>query len=60
MIYLTCVYNIDIILNTGVIDVYQEWCGPCNGMAGNFRKIKNDIGDDLLKFAVVSKISTVE
>lgn len=37
-----------------VIDVYQEWCGPVSALLGTFRRIKNEIGDDLLKFVVVS------
>ncbi|XP_025103800.1 thioredoxin domain-containing protein 3 homolog isoform X3 [Pomacea canaliculata] len=42
-----------------VIDVYQEWCGPCVAMVGNFRRLKNELGDDLLKFAV-AKADTVD
>ena len=36
-----------------VIDVYSKWCGPCKAVAGLFRRIKNELGDDLLKFAIV-------
>lgn len=36
-----------------VIDVYQEWCGPCKAMVSNFKRFKNEIGDELLRFAVV-------
>ncbi|XP_069108079.1 thioredoxin domain-containing protein 3 homolog isoform X20 [Argopecten irradians] len=42
-----------------VIDVYQEWCGPCVGMVGVFKKIKNDLGDPLLKYAV-AKADTID
>ncbi|XP_074646778.1 thioredoxin domain-containing protein 6-like isoform X3 [Tubulanus polymorphus] len=35
-----------------VIDVYQEWSGPCKGIVGNFKRLKNEVGDDLLRFAV--------
>ena len=42
-----------------VVDVYQEWCGPCRGMVSNFRKLKNELGDPLLHFAVVSTPSIV-
>ncbi|XP_071148196.1 thioredoxin domain-containing protein 6-like isoform X5 [Mytilus edulis] len=34
-----------------VVDVYQEWCGPCSGMVANLRRLKNELGDDLLRFA---------
>lgn len=37
-----------------VVDIHQQWCGPCTGMLSNLKKIRNDIGDDLLKLAVVS------
>ncbi|XP_029462049.1 thioredoxin domain-containing protein 6 [Rhinatrema bivittatum] len=35
-----------------VVDVYQAWCGPCKTVVSLFRKIKNELGDDLLHFAV--------
>ncbi|XP_051878791.1 thioredoxin domain-containing protein 6 [Pristis pectinata] len=35
-----------------VVDVYQGWCGPCKAVISLFRKIKNELGDDLLHFAV--------
>ncbi|KAM9305623.1 thioredoxin domain-containing protein 6-like [Gastrophryne carolinensis] len=35
-----------------VLDVYQAWCGPCKTVVSLFRKIKNELGDDLLHFAV--------
>uniref|UniRef100_A0A670JC35 Thioredoxin domain-containing protein n=1 Tax=Podarcis muralis TaxID=64176 RepID=A0A670JC35_PODMU len=35
-----------------VVDVYQGWCGPCKAVVNLFRKIRNEFGDDLLRFAV--------
>ncbi|XP_063284788.1 thioredoxin domain-containing protein 6 [Pelobates fuscus] len=35
-----------------VVDVYQAWCGSCKTVVSLFRKIKNELGDDLLQFAV--------
>ncbi|XP_056391291.1 thioredoxin domain-containing protein 6 isoform X2 [Hyla sarda] len=35
-----------------VVDVYQAWCGLCKTTVSLFRKIKNELGDDLLQFAV--------
>uniref|UniRef100_A0A673J5E8 NME/NM23 family member 8 n=1 Tax=Sinocyclocheilus rhinocerous TaxID=307959 RepID=A0A673J5E8_9TELE len=32
-------------------DVYQQWCGPCRAVVSLFRKIKNELGDELLHFA---------
>ena len=37
-----------------MVDVYQEWAGPCKAMVSNFRRLKNELGDDLLRFGVVS------
>ena len=37
-----------------VVDVYQEWAGPCKAMVSNFKRLKNELGDDLLRFTVVS------
>ncbi|KAJ0005688.1 hypothetical protein NQD34_015582, partial [Periophthalmus magnuspinnatus] len=37
-----------------VVDVYQQWCGPCRAVISLLRKIKNELGDDLLHFAIVS------
>ena len=36
-----------------VIDVYQEWCGPCMAMSGLLKEIKLQLGDDLLHCALV-------
>lgn len=33
--------------------MYSGWCGPCKAVQGLFRRVKNELGDDLLKFAVV-------
>eukprot|EP00064_Thunnus_orientalis_P013006 superscaffoldBa00002062_g13043 len=33
------------------VDVYQQWCGPCRAVVSLLRKIKNELGDDLLHFA---------
>ncbi|RTG88496.1 thioredoxin domain-containing protein 3 [Schistosoma bovis] len=42
-----------------VVDVYQEWCGPCSAVVGLFKRLKTEINDDLLHFAVV-RADTVE
>ncbi|XP_019945746.2 thioredoxin domain-containing protein 6 [Paralichthys olivaceus] len=34
-----------------VVDVNQQWCGPCRAVVSLLRKIKNELGDDLLHFA---------
>lgn len=43
-----------------MVDIYQQWCGPCTGMVSNLKKIRNDIGDNLLKYAAVSCMRNVE
>ncbi|XP_029657962.2 thioredoxin domain-containing protein 3 homolog isoform X2 [Octopus sinensis] len=35
-----------------VIDVYQEWAGPCSSLVSNFKKLRNELSDDLLRYAV--------
>ncbi|XP_063724854.1 thioredoxin domain-containing protein 6-like isoform X3 [Symsagittifera roscoffensis] len=35
-----------------VIDAYQKWAGPCKATVALFRRVKNELGDDLLGFAV--------
>ncbi|KAH0623912.1 hypothetical protein JD844_007111 [Phrynosoma platyrhinos] len=45
-----------------VVDAYQGWCGPCKTVVSLFRKIRNELGDDLLHFAVaeVDSIDALE
>ncbi|KER21339.1 hypothetical protein T265_10312 [Opisthorchis viverrini] len=35
-----------------VIDIYQDWAGPCKAAAGIFRRMKTELNDDLLNFAI--------
>ncbi|KAK3569066.1 hypothetical protein QTP86_021528, partial [Hemibagrus guttatus] len=42
-----------------VVDVFQQWCGPCRAVVSLFRKIKNELGDDLLHFAI-AEADTIE
>ncbi|XP_068602636.1 thioredoxin domain-containing protein 6 [Brachionichthys hirsutus] len=45
-----------------VVDVYQQWCGPCRAVVRLLRKIKNELGEDLLHFATAEadSIDTLE
>ncbi|KAE8736947.1 hypothetical protein FOCC_FOCC017594, partial [Frankliniella occidentalis] len=42
-----------------LVDVYSEWCGPCVGMLANLKKIKVELGGDLLVLAT-AKSDTIE
>ena len=43
----------DSLLSREVVDIYSGWCGPCKAVISLFRRVKNELGDDLLKFAIV-------
>ncbi|CAB3983118.1 thioredoxin domain-containing 3 homolog isoform X4 [Paramuricea clavata] len=34
-----------------VVDAYAAWCGPCKAIVSTLKRIKNELGDDLLHFA---------
>ncbi|XP_039412749.1 thioredoxin domain-containing protein 6 isoform X4 [Corvus cornix cornix] len=35
-----------------VVDVFQAWCGPCKPVVNLFQNIRNEVGSNLLHFAV--------
>lgn len=35
-----------------VVDVYSDWSGPCAAMASSLRKIKMEIGGELVEYAI--------
>ncbi len=35
-----------------MVDVYSEWSGPCSAMTGFLKKVKLEINDDLLSYAM--------
>ena len=37
-----------------MVDVYSEWAGPCMAMANYLKKIKLEVGDDLLQCAMAN------
>ncbi|MGH0121081.1 UNVERIFIED_CONTAM: hypothetical protein FKN15_069284 [Acipenser sinensis] len=47
-----------LLVEPPVVDVYQQWCGPCRAVVSLFRKIKNELGDDLLHFAMAETDGT--
>ncbi|KAJ7372868.1 thioredoxin domain-containing protein 6 [Desmophyllum pertusum] len=36
-----------------VVDSYSAWCGPCKAIVSSFKRLKNELGDDMLVFATV-------
>ncbi|NWU82786.1 TXND6 protein, partial [Onychorhynchus coronatus] len=44
------------------VDAFQAWCGPCKTAVDLFQKIRNEVGSDLLHFAVaeVDSIDALE
>ncbi|TGZ74876.1 hypothetical protein CRM22_000704 [Opisthorchis felineus] len=42
-----------------IIDIYQDWSGPCKAAAGIFRRMKTELNDDLLNFAI-AKADTID
>ncbi|KAG5454464.1 Thioredoxin domain-containing protein 3 [Clonorchis sinensis] len=42
-----------------IIDIYQDWAGPCKAAAGIFRRMKTELNDDLLNFAI-AKADTID
>lgn len=49
--YLKYVYFSFVYL---VVDVYTEWCGPCIPMIANLKKIKLELGNENLHYAIVN------
>ncbi|XP_017681810.1 PREDICTED: thioredoxin domain-containing protein 6 [Lepidothrix coronata] len=45
-----------------VVDAFQAWCGPCKTVVDLFQKIRNEVGSNLLHFAVaeVDSIDALE
>ncbi|VEL07067.1 unnamed protein product, partial [Protopolystoma xenopodis] len=41
-----------LLLFASVTDLYQEWCGPCKAVTGLFKRLKNELNDELLNFAI--------
>ncbi|XP_018319594.1 fibrous sheath CABYR-binding protein [Agrilus planipennis] len=37
-----------------IIDIYSEWAGPCSSMAPNLKKVKLEIGGDLVQMAIAN------
>ena len=44
---------VNTVLLHAVVDIYSAWCGPCKAVQGLFRRLKNELGDELLRFALV-------
>lgn len=48
---MVCINNFIFYL---VVDVYTEWCGPCIPMIANLKKIKLELGNENLHYAIVN------
>ena len=35
-----------------MVDIYSDWAGPCTAMSGALKKIKLEVGDDTLVYAM--------
>ena len=35
-----------------VVDIYSDWSGPCSAMTNFLKKIKLEVNDDLLHYAM--------
>ena len=40
-----------------IVDIYSEWAGPCTAMSGALKKIKLEVGDDSLIYAMAKSDS---
>ena len=40
-----------------IVDVYSEWSGPCSAMTNFLKKIKLEVNDDLLSYAMAKSDS---
>ena len=54
-----CLYREGSNVYCTVVDVYSAWCGPCKAVLPLFRRIKNELGDELLRF-VTAKTDTID
>ena len=42
-----------------IVDIYSDWAGPCTAMAGALKKIKLEVGDDSLMYAMARYVELV-
>ena len=48
----SCFLILIIFQGLVVVDVYSEWSGPCSAMTNFLKKIKLEVNDDLLHYAM--------